>query len=69
MVVNTLSDRDIVNILKNEFNIRIHGVFQKDRLPTPLRKGFLYNQSSIQFRWEWNTLDRILSQQEQNHLL
>ena len=38
--MNALSDRDLINILKNEFNIKIRGIYQKDRLPTPLRKGF-----------------------------
>ena len=37
--LNTLSDRDIIEILKNQ-NIHIHGIFMKDELPSKLTKGF-----------------------------
>ncbi len=37
--LNTLSDRDIVQILQNQ-NIHIHGIYMKDELPSKLMKGF-----------------------------
>ena len=37
--INTLSNRDIIKILKNQ-NIHIHGIFMKDELPSKLTKGF-----------------------------
>ena len=36
---NTLSDRDIIQILQNQ-NIHIHGIYMKDELPNKLTKGF-----------------------------
>ena len=37
--LNTLSDRDIIEILKNQ-NMKINGIFMKDELPSKLTKGF-----------------------------
>jgi hypothetical protein len=38
--INTLSDRDIIQILQNQ-NIHIHGMFMKDELPNKLKKRIL----------------------------
>ena len=37
--INTLSDRDIIQILQNQ-NIHLHGIYMKDELPNKLTKGF-----------------------------
>ncbi len=49
--MNRLSDRDILEIL-NSYNIKINGIYQKDKIPNKIPEGFLIVnlQSSVDGR-------------------
>ena len=56
--MNRLSDRDIIQIL-NSYNIKINGIYQKDKLPNKIPEGFLIVnlQSSVEgFGTHWSAL-------------
>ena len=56
--MNRLSDRDILEIL-NSYNIKINGIYQKDKLPNKLLDGFIVVnlQSSVEgFGTHWCAL-------------